>query len=47
MKIKKVKLQMGRIGKCECGGELSIGEVDNDYALNYICKKCLKRKEVK
>jgi hypothetical protein len=36
----------GRIGKCKCGGELSSGEVENDYVINVKCNKCKKKQKL-
>ena len=50
IEYKFVHSRMGRIGKCKnkgCGGELIVGEICNDVALNYVCKKCLTRIEAK
>lgn len=38
--FKKVLTRMGRIGKCNCGGEMQVYEKFADTAISYICPKC-------
>jgi len=40
--FRKVKACMGRIGKCDCGGERAVYEIENDTAISYKCSKCKK-----
>ena len=42
MQIKAFKVRQGRIGKCDCGGELVVLCVESDTVMAVKCTKCNK-----
>lgn len=42
MNYEPFKTRPGRIGKHECGGELVIYELQNDYVISVECTRCFK-----